>query len=1325
MSTLKKLILESEDEFNVTPDESWNYIYLKVEDEITPDMWDKTSDAIWDLMDLDLDKTYKIKKFSEGIYNIIFVTLTDKTNKETHESLSSISNALKSPYQIALPNDLVESEDEFNITPGEDWSMTYLSPGDNIIGKMWDWEKIIKMINKEHRDDHRAVYQDIELWKQIYDEGVTIKSFEEFDGIPWVKFDRLITWGPSIKFTNNLLNPKYKIPTNDDLVESEDEFNVTPGEEWNVTYLRAGDTITSDMWKDNSKRSPMYILGFEWDQSREEVLVVLEVLYTDYPIQYWDIDVVNERLKPEFQVTDDSNLMENEDEFNVTPGEQWNQIELTMGDTITPDMWKDKTNISIADVPVQIVGWGNEDEDEDENEPGMDVYIMLNTPDGYTYDVDLDILNDVLKPKFRVTIDNDLRENEDEFNVTPNEDWNVTYLQVGDKVTYDMVKDGSDAKKVMDKYFGKDAYIELIDFKNGMYRVRQYNPKDGSFTTPYQVVPEWFNNYTLNSQYQLDVPLGNRVDIFAEGEEDEFNVDASEDWNIIELGIGDTITPDMWEDVEFNKFNKRETWTIDDIYYNEGFGWTVELTSNENGFDNLITLLSLNRDYLKPKFQVVNSEVLEEDEDEFNITPSEEWNVEKELKKGNTITPNMWNVGKLYNDVDYEILINYIEPAIEQPLRILDIDNKFVYVAGKEDDYKYPINWINKYLNSKYQVSSLIENSSEQEDEFNITPGKQWNVDYVELGEGDIITPEMWNPEEIKNGNIYDLIDDPTEPWYIDQISNRDSIWMTTETGGEVATHLQYVNDMLLPGYRVGEFINESEDEFNITPNEEWSKLTVGDTIFPHMWNPEHIDVFNTVNDKTIDWYIEKISDIGNVTLIPEKGRQAIIYINILNEKFLKPEYQVFVPEYVNESDDEFSVDAPKEWNIKDLGINSYLDSTNMNISSGARYKIVNFSKSPDGKELVGLIKLTKDTGNEDDESKYISSWYIDFVNRKLKPGYEVVYGYVAPKQLDESDDEFNITPSVLWNLDLDTPINITITKEFKVTDWNTDTSAISIETTLIKTSVAQLQEESGENYNYDEITVKNITNWINENSEVVIALFDMDGKEEKSWHDVDRDFKPSSNNLDYELVDMDISVEIPESNLNESDEDFNVTPNKTWNTIEVGDIIEPYMWLDPKKTSRYLLVGNYGAGLKLKRVLSKEDETLNPGDEDRWMYNDPNIIQVITDLFNDKLKPEYRFTGHLNESDEDFNITPSEDWNVVELGVGDTLDPTNLKMQDWSKKYIIDKIEKRHGIWDYVYLDLYKYNPKLKDWEIVKQFSNDLNSVNDTLKPGFKIQEP
>ena len=46
MFTLKKLILEAEDDFNVTPGGEWNVETLSVGDEITPDMF-QTDVMFW------------------------------------------------------------------------------------------------------------------------------------------------------------------------------------------------------------------------------------------------------------------------------------------------------------------------------------------------------------------------------------------------------------------------------------------------------------------------------------------------------------------------------------------------------------------------------------------------------------------------------------------------------------------------------------------------------------------------------------------------------------------------------------------------------------------------------------------------------------------------------------------------------------------------------------------------------------------------------------------------------------------------------------------------------------------------------------------------------------------------------------------------------------------------------------------------------------------------------------------------------------------------------------------------------------------------------
>jgi hypothetical protein len=64
-------------------------------------------------------------------------------------------------------------------------------------------------------------------------------------------------------------------------------------------------------------------------------------------------------------------------------------------------------------------------------------------------------------------------------------------------------------------------------------------------------------NSLLKPEYKISLPNLN--------ESDEFTVDAPEDWNVTELKVGDFITPDMWENKQYDLNIQSKTAKITDI----------------------------------------------------------------------------------------------------------------------------------------------------------------------------------------------------------------------------------------------------------------------------------------------------------------------------------------------------------------------------------------------------------------------------------------------------------------------------------------------------------------------------------------------------------------------------------------------------------------------------------------------------------------------------------------------------------------------------------------------------------------------------------------
>jgi hypothetical protein len=111
-----------DESFELGPDDmelakQFNVKFLTVGDTITPEMWNQKSDAIWEIMYVDLNKSYKINGFLEDwdgiadndIESVQYVTLQDSNNKEEEEAVYWVNQALKPQFQLEVePLDLDE-----------------------------------------------------------------------------------------------------------------------------------------------------------------------------------------------------------------------------------------------------------------------------------------------------------------------------------------------------------------------------------------------------------------------------------------------------------------------------------------------------------------------------------------------------------------------------------------------------------------------------------------------------------------------------------------------------------------------------------------------------------------------------------------------------------------------------------------------------------------------------------------------------------------------------------------------------------------------------------------------------------------------------------------------------------------------------------------------------------------------------------------------------------------------------------------------------------------------------------------------------------------
>ena len=148
-----------------------------------------------------------------------------------------------------------------------------------------------------------------------------------------------------------------KITRNSKLRESDDfEFTDTDKDlatNLNAKILKIGDTITPDMWNPNTRNYEFYssdswiIKNIYEDEGKYFVWIEAKAKISVEDIN----DFNNSMLKPQYYINtpnDVRNVNEADDDFEFTDLDKdlanklSNEVELKIGDTITPDMWGDK-----------------------------------------------------------------------------------------------------------------------------------------------------------------------------------------------------------------------------------------------------------------------------------------------------------------------------------------------------------------------------------------------------------------------------------------------------------------------------------------------------------------------------------------------------------------------------------------------------------------------------------------------------------------------------------------------------------------------------------------------------------------------------------------------------------------------------------------------------------------------------------------------------------------------------------------------------------------------------------------------------------------------
>ncbi len=326
-------ILREEEEFLVAAPKQWNVETLTVGDTITPDMF-KDQYRFYDfdlyIKEIGYDDEYEYDDDMEGDFYVT-TEFDNSAKKYLHNQhtwwFHEINDYLKPEYKV-VTTDLSESEDEFTVDAPENWNVEMLTVGDTIEPNMWiPLKDLIKQLSSETREYVKYFQSEPRVIKKTFydNDDQRLYFYIEDSDAEW---------------TNNLLKPQYKVT--EGLKESDDDFNVTAPKEWNIQILYDGDLITPDMWN----REKLVLKNYIYDPNQDWTIIAEEdpnyvILNSKGGVKIgFTKDTVNSLLKPEYKISL-PNLNES-DEFTVDAPQSWNVETLTVGDTITPDMFKDQ-----------------------------------------------------------------------------------------------------------------------------------------------------------------------------------------------------------------------------------------------------------------------------------------------------------------------------------------------------------------------------------------------------------------------------------------------------------------------------------------------------------------------------------------------------------------------------------------------------------------------------------------------------------------------------------------------------------------------------------------------------------------------------------------------------------------------------------------------------------------------------------------------------------------------------------------------------------------------------------------------------------------------
>ena len=736
-----------------------NIKYLTVGDVVTKDM--VQDEITW----FTPDTKWEITSIEPGNWGGEIYFFDSKSKRPKASPVDNFNDEfLKPEYRVELSIDESFTLSDTDLELAKDFNVKYLTVGDIIKGKMWNWVKIINMINNEHRDDHESANRDIKMWEKVYDEGVTIEAIKKIDD-PWIDFgNNLLGWGPSVGWINNLLSPGYKIelPLDESFSLSDDDLEMA--KDFNVKELGVGDTITPEMW-DSEKIESLFMFSsaerilfqYNWKIVGFNEFGNIKFRINKKYNRLYSIGFINACLKSEYKIEEslDESFSLSDDDLELA--KRFNTRELSAGDIITPDMWKPnfkyKWNwvMNHSDLIKQIT-----------SEPQIIEFVVQGDELYFSLEgvKDLIFTNDNLKSQHKVVntnLDESFELGDDDLELaksfSPNPD-----IQVDVHVIYDFggPQEELEHETTFRFLFKLPDLIEFID-EEGYENITETDIVDN-------LDSEWLDDLILDT---MNYHSSNHSEI------DKDTIWNNDTW--FEENCSKVLNPVDWSKVPYGTEPKKRE-------------------------------LDITIDLLDPSKKV--NEAFELSDDDLELAKG--FN-QKELKVGNYFydSTNPEYAGAWTKLEDAPSLIrNFVKKIIyigpnegqyKEPSYYDDDIVAFEFAIDPENIYTLTVNYfnrdfsdsINAYIPTKDNIDETFERGPE---DIELANGLNV-VKYLEVGNQ--ITPNMWDPT---NSDLKDFIGSRDEKWTIDMIKGN-HLLLSTEMGDKINTDIETFNSLLKPEY--------------------------------------------------------------------------------------------------------------------------------------------------------------------------------------------------------------------------------------------------------------------------------------------------------------------------------------------------------------------------------------------------------------------------------------------------------------------------------------------------------------------------------------------